>query len=69
MQKNIGLTDKVTRVLLTFILTTLLYFSDNISESAAIILLAISLVSILTAAVGVCPLYIPFGINTKKSEK
>lgn len=69
MRKNIGVRDKITRVLLALAVVTVLYFSDNISESTAIILLVVSLVSILTATVGVCPLYIPFGINTKKSEK
>lgn len=63
-----GFRDKITRILLAFLVITLLYFSDNIDETTALALLILSCALILTAGFGVCLLYIPLRINTKKTE-
>jgi hypothetical protein len=48
-----------------------LYFTNVISGTLAIILLALSAVFLLTSLVGICPLYLPFGLSTtaKKDTK
>jgi len=67
MKKNMGLYDKVIRVLIALILIVL-YFTNVISGTLAIILLFVSAIFILTSLLGFCPLYIPFGLNTGKKE-
>jgi hypothetical protein len=67
MKKNMGTIDKVIRILAA-VVVVVLYFTNVISGTLAIILLALSAVLILTSAIGVCPLYIPLGLSTKKKE-
>ena len=51
------------------IIIAVLYFTNVISGTLAIILLVFGAVFVLTSTVGFCPLYLPFGISTKKEEK
>jgi hypothetical protein len=67
MKKNMGLIDKVVRVLIAIVVIAL-YFAHVISGGLAIILLIFAGVFILTSLLGFCPLYIPFGLNTGKKE-
>ena len=69
MKKNIGLTDKIIRISVA-IFVAILYFIGTISGTIALVLGVIALSMIFTSFVSFCPLYLPFGINTrKKSEK
>ncbi len=69
MKKNMGLIDRIVRILAA-VVVVVLYFTNQISGTAAIILLAIAGVFILTSLISVCPLYLPLGISTlKKKEK
>lgn len=68
MKKNMGTTDKVIRLLLA-IAVAVLYFSNIISGTVAIVLGILAIVFLLTAFIGFCPLYLPFGINTIKKKK
>jgi hypothetical protein len=68
MKKNMGLVDKVVRILVAVIIAGL-YFGNQISGTVAIILLTLAGVFILTSFISYCPLYSPFGISTLKSEK
>lgn len=43
-----------------------LYFTEQINGTAAIILLILAAVLILTSLISVCPLYLPFGLSTRK---
>jgi hypothetical protein len=63
MKKNMGITDRVIRILLV-VLVAVLYFTKVIHGALAIVLGIIALVFLLTSIFGVCPLYIPFGIKT-----
>ncbi|PKN52534.1 MAG: DUF2892 domain-containing protein [Deltaproteobacteria bacterium HGW-Deltaproteobacteria-13] len=63
MQKNMGIIDRTIRVLLA-IVVGILYMTDNLSGTAAIILGILAVVFILTSAIGFCPLYFPFKIST-----
>jgi hypothetical protein len=67
MTKNMGSADRVIRVILAA-LVVVLYFANIISGTIAIVLLAFSAIFILTSLVGVCPLYLPFGLSTLRKK-
>lgn len=67
MKANMGSTDKIIRILAA-VLITVLYFTNLISGTLAIILLIIAGVFLLTSFLSICPLYIPFGISTKSKN-
>lgn len=67
MKKNMGLLDRIIRVSLV-VLIAVLYFTNVISGTWAIILGVVAVVFLLTSLIGVCPLYMPFGISTKKKS-
>lgn len=68
MKPNMGTADKVMRVLIA-IAIAVLYFTNIISGTIAIVLLILAAVFILTSFISFCPLYFPFGISTCKKEK
>lgn len=69
MKPNMGKIDRIIRVIAAIIIIAL-YFTNVISGTVAIILLVFAVIFIATSFVSVCPLYLPFGINTgKKSSK
>lgn len=63
-----GTVDKVVRILVAIVIVGL-YFANLISGTIAIILLILAGVFILTSFMSFCPLYLPFGISTRKKEK
>jgi hypothetical protein len=65
MKANMGSIDKIVRILAALIIASL-YFTHIINGTLAIILLVIAAVFILTSFISFCPLYLPFGISTKK---
>jgi hypothetical protein len=67
MKKNMGTIDKVVRILLAMVVVVL-YFTHVISGTLAIILLILAGVFILTSFLSFCPLYLPFGLSTRKKE-
>jgi len=67
MKKNMGTTDKAVRLALAAIIL-LLYFMNTISGTLAIVLLVVAAILAITSLIGVCPLYIPFGINTLRKK-
>jgi hypothetical protein len=67
MKQNMGTADRVIRILIVIVIAGL-YFANLISGTLAIILLALAGVFILTSFVSFCPLYLPFGISTRKKE-
>jgi small-conductance mechanosensitive channel len=68
VKKNMGAADRIIRTLLA-ILVAVLYFTNQISGTAAIILGIFAIIFLLTSLVGFCPLYVPFKISTRKKEK
>lgn len=68
MLKNIGAPDRVIRILIA-VAVAVLYFTGVISGTAGIILLVLGAVLLITAIAGVCPLYLLFGLRTRKAEK
>jgi hypothetical protein len=65
MKKNIGTIDKAVRILIAAVVV-LLYFTNVISGTLAIILIALSAVLVITSLIGFCPLYLVLGLATKK---
>jgi len=65
MKKNMGTIDKVVRILVAIVIAGL-YFANIISGTVAIILLILAGIFILTSFMSFCPLYLPFGLSTRK---
>ena len=68
MKKNIGTADKAIRILVAVVIAVL-YFTNVISGTLAIVLGILAVVFILTSFISFCPLYLPFGINTLKKKR
>lgn len=68
MKTNMGGLDRVLRVLAA-IAVIVLYYTNVISGTLAIILLVVAAIFILTSFVGFCPLYYPFRFSTNKKFK
>jgi hypothetical protein len=67
MKSNMGTTDRTIRILAALALAGL-YFSNQMSGLAAVIILVFAAVLFLTSYTGFCPLYLPFGWSTKKKS-
>ena len=63
MKKNMGIIDRVIRVLIAIVIA-ILYFAGILSGVLAIVLLLLSGIFVLTSLFGICPLYMPFGLKT-----
>ena len=64
MKPNMGILDRGIRVGIALFIA-LLYFGGFISGTAALVLGVLAVVFVLTSAVGTCPLYLPFGFDTR----
>jgi uncharacterized membrane protein len=67
MKKNMGTIDKTIRILVA-VVVVILYFTHVISGVLAIVLLALSAIFVVTSILGICPLYMPLGLSTRKKE-
>jgi uncharacterized membrane protein len=67
MKKNMGTVDKVIRILVA-VVVVILYFTHVISGVLALVLLILSAIFVVTSLLSFCPLYLPFGLSTKKKE-
>ncbi|MDZ7715183.1 MAG: DUF2892 domain-containing protein [Balneolaceae bacterium] len=65
MKKNMGTFDRIFRTLIA-VLIGVLYFMEVISGTVAIVLGILAIVFLLTSLISTCPLYMPFGLSTKK---
>jgi hypothetical protein len=68
MKLNMGSPDRIIRILIAVIIAVLLY-TNVIQGVLAIILGIIAIIFIVTSIVGFCPLYVLFGMSTKKHTK
>ena len=68
MKTNIGMTDRIIRVIV-FIALAALYFTQIITGILGIVLLVIGVLSLLTAIIGYCGLYTILGITTCPMKK
>jgi hypothetical protein len=63
--KNMGTLDRIIRLVIAAAIA-ILYFTGNLSGLAVIILGILALIFVVTSFVGFCPLYLPFGLTTRK---
>ena len=62
-----GSADRVIRVILAA-LVAVLYFTNVISGTTAIILAVLAIVFVATSITSFCPLYLPFGLSTLRKK-
>jgi hypothetical protein len=65
MKKNIGSADRLIRVLLALVVGVL-YLTEQISGTLAIVFGLFAVIFLLTSFVSVCPSYLPFKFSTRK---
>ncbi len=68
MKQNMGIADRSIRIVLAAVVAVL-YFTNQLSMTAAVILGILAVIFLATGIVGVCPLYLPFGLSTKRKAK
>jgi hypothetical protein len=67
MKRNMGTADRVIRTLVAVVIAVL-YFTNVIGGTLALILGIIAVLFLLTSLVSWCPGYLPFGISTGGKE-
>lgn len=65
LNKNMGALDRIIRLVIAAVIAVL-YFTGNLSGLAAIILGILAVIFVVTSLVSFCPLYLPFGLSTRK---
>lgn len=68
MKKNLGTSDRIVRILLA-VLIAVLYFTNVISGTLAVILGVFAVIFVATSFISFCPLYSIFGISTCKRKQ
>ncbi|MFN8280421.1 MAG: DUF2892 domain-containing protein [Saprospiraceae bacterium] len=68
MIKNMGFIDKLIR-LAGAVLIGILFYTNIISGTLAIILGIIAILFVITSFLGFCPAYLPFGLSTRKNDE
>ena len=68
MQKNMGSTDKMIRIIIAIVIA-ILYYTNVISGTTAIVLSVVALIFAITSFISFCPLYTLLGISTCKVKK
>jgi len=68
MKTNMGTADKAFRIFVATLIAVL-YFTNVISGTLAIVLGIIAVAFVITSFISFCPMYLPFGISTKKEIK
>ena len=68
MKRNMGVADRIIRVLLADVLAYL-YFAGIVTGTVGVILIILAGVFVLTSLIGFCPLYTLIGLNTCPAKK
>jgi hypothetical protein len=68
MIPNMGSADKMIRIIIAAIITGL-FIGNIISGTVGYVLLALAGIFVFTSFVSFCPLYLPFGISTRKKDQ
>jgi len=68
MKSNLGSNDKIVRVLLGVALSYIAYNSPETAQWIRVVMYVVSAILFLTTALGSCPLYSLFKINTCKID-
>ncbi|HMV26529.1 DUF2892 domain-containing protein [bacterium] len=67
MTKNMGNADRALRIIAAIAIIAL-YYGGMLSGWLTTVLLIVAVAFIVTSFISWCPLYLPFGINTRKKE-
>ena len=62
-----GAWDKTIRILAAVIFLVL-YFTQTVTGGWGILLLVVAIIFLGTSLMGSCPLYLPFGMSTRKKD-
>jgi ammonia channel protein AmtB len=65
MKKNVGSFDGMIRIIFAG-LVAILILTQVVTGTWSVILGILAAVMLITSVVGVCPLYLPFGISTRR---
>jgi len=65
MKKNVGQLDRIIRIILGLAVLSLFF----ILEGGLRYISLLGIIFILTGVINFCPLYLPFGISTRKLKK
>lgn len=65
MKKNVGQLDRWIRIISGVVLLSLFFFIEGNLKWISLL----GIVLILTGVINFCPLYLPFGISTRKIKK
>ncbi|MEX2090476.1 MAG: DUF2892 domain-containing protein [Bacteroidota bacterium] len=68
MTKNMGSIDRLMRTLVALVIGAL-YFTDQITGLAAIVLGIVAIIFVLTSSLSFCPIYKALKISTKKNAR
>ncbi|MDA0972467.1 MAG: DUF2892 domain-containing protein [Bacteroidetes bacterium] len=70
MRKNMGGADRIIRILIAVVLGYLLFNRTiELMSFWGIVAALVAVIFLLTSFIRVCPLYLPFGINTNRSSE
>ncbi len=67
MKKNMGGIDRIIRIIVA-ILIAILYFTDVLTGTLGVVLLVLAGIFLLTSFISFCPLYLPFGLSTRRKK-
>jgi len=67
MKKNMGTIDRIVRILIAALIV-FLFFTNKITGTIGIVLIIFAAVLVITSLISFYPLYLPFGLKTKKSK-
>ena len=65
MKNNMGGLDRIIRTVIAA-LVVILYMTNVITGTLALILGILAVIFLVTSAIGFCPLYVPFRFSTRK---
>jgi len=68
MKKNMGIADRVIRVIIAAVFLTL-YFTNVLTGTLGIVLIVISGIFLLTSLVSFCPIYALTGLSSRTKQK
>ena len=68
MKKNMGVADKIIRILIAIVVVAL-FFTGVIKGTLGIVLMIVAGIFVLTSLISFCPLYTIVGIKTCPREK
>jgi len=67
MKKNMGLADRLIRTIIAIVFISL-YYTGIVSGTLGIILIALSVIFLITSFISFCPLYLPLGLSTLRKK-